>query len=246
MKNNNDDKKNSDDQPDHGHQAGPGRRLTNYFLTGLVIAAPIGLTIYITWSIIRIVDDFVKPMIPSQYNPDTYLPITVPGFGLVIAFIAIVLLGFLTANLVGRTLVQFGESILHRMPFVSVLYRGLKQIFETVVSQSHSNFKQVGLIQYPREGLWALVFISTSAKGEVADKVSGEDIISVFLPTTPNPTSGFLLFVPRKDIKILDMSVEDGAKLVISAGLVSPEYQAKMVELAEEAEEAVHEDNKAS
>jgi uncharacterized membrane protein len=246
MMNDKNDKKHSDDQADHGHHVGPGRRLTNYFLTGLVIAAPIGLTIYITWSIIRIVDDFVKPLIPAQYNPDTYLPITVPGFGLVIAFIAIVLLGFLTANLVGRTLVQFGESILHRMPFVSVLYRGLKQIFETVVSQSHSNFKQVGLIQYPREGLWALVFISTSAKGEVADKVRGDDIISVFLPTTPNPTSGFLLFVPRKDITILDMSVEDGAKLVISAGLVSPEYQAKMAELAEEAEEAVQEDNKAS
>jgi len=135
------------------------------------------------------------------------------------------MLGFLTANLVGRTLVQFGESILHRMPFVSVLYRGLKQIFETVVSQSHSNFKQVGLIQYPRPGLFALVFISTDAKGEVAEKVVGEDVISVFLPTTPNPTSGFLLFLPRKDVEILDMSVEDGAKLVISAGLVSPDYQ---------------------
>lgn len=235
MMNKNDDKNLGDENFDQGHHIGPGRRLTNYFLTGLVIAAPIGLTIYITWSIIRIVDDFVKPLIPAQYNPDTYLPITVPGFGLVIAFIAIVLLGFLTANLVGRSLVQFGESILHRMPFVSVLYRGLKQIFETVVSQSHSNFKQVGLIQYPREGLWALVFISTSAKGEVADKVSGDDIISVFLPTTPNPTSGFLLFLPRKDVTILDMSVEDGAKLVISAGLVSPEYQAKATELADKA-----------
>ncbi|AVX04674.1 hypothetical protein MXMO3_02154 [Maritalea myrionectae] len=243
MMNDKNDKKHSDDHADHGHHPKPARRLTNYFLTGLVIAAPIGLTMYITWSIIRIVDDFVKPLIPPQYNPDTYLPVAIPGFGLVIAFIAIVLLGFLTANLVGRTLVQFGESILHRMPFVSILYRGLKQIFETVVSQSHSNFKQVGLIQYPRPGLWALVFISTTAKGEVADKVDGEDIISVFLPTTPNPTSGFLLFVPRKDINVLDMSVEDGAKLVISAGLVSPEYQAKMAELAEEAEETVREEN---
>jgi uncharacterized membrane protein len=118
------------------------------------------------------------------------------------------------------------------MPFVSVLYRGLKQIFETVVSQSHSNFKQVGLIEYPRKGLWALVFISTNAKGEVAERVEGDDVISVFLPTTPNPTSGFLLFVPRKDIQILNMSVEDGAKLVISAGLVSPEYQKKTEALA--------------
>ncbi|MFT6659786.1 DUF502 domain-containing protein [Maritalea sp.] len=210
-----------------------GRRLTNYFLTGLVIAAPVGLTLYITWSIIRFVDDFVKPLIPPQYNPDTYLPISIPGFGLVIGSFALIMLGFLTANLVGRTLVQFGESILHKMPFVSVLYRGLKQIFETVVSQSHSNFKQVGLIEYPRHGLYALVFISTEAKGEVAEKVTGEDITSVFLPTTPNPTSGFLLFLPRSEVHILDMSVEDGAKLVISAGLVSPEYQTKIEELAE-------------
>ncbi len=220
---------------DHHKEATAGRRLTNYFLTGLVIAAPVGLTIYITWSIIRFVDDFVKPLIPPQYNPDTYLPIDIPGFGLVIAAIALVMLGFLTANLVGRTLVQFGEEILHRMPFVSVLYRGLKQIFETVVSQSHSNFKHVGLIQYPREGLYALVFVSTAAKGEVAEKVEGEDIISVFLPTTPNPTSGFLLFLPREEIHILDMTVEDGAKLVISAGLVAPEYQKKTAELADKA-----------
>lgn len=209
-----------------------GRRLTNYFLTGLVIAAPVGLTMYITWSIIRFVDDFVKPLIPPQYNPDTYLPISVPGFGLVIGAVALIMLGFLTANLVGRTLVQFSESILHRMPFVSVLYRGLKQIFETVVSQSHSNFKQVGLIQYPRPGLYALVFISTEAKGEVAEKVVGEDVTSVFLPTTPNPTSGFLLFLPRSEVQILDMTVEDGAKLVISAGLVSPEYQKQTEALA--------------
>ncbi|MGJ8529675.1 DUF502 domain-containing protein [Maritalea sp.] len=227
------DQNQNDEQPTN--QVTAGRRLTNYFLTGLVIAAPVGLTLYITWSIIRFVDDFVKPLIPPQYNPDNYLPIDIPGFGLVIAAVSLILLGFLTANLVGRTLVQFGESILHRMPFVSVLYRGLKQIFETVVSQSHSNFKQVGLIEYPRQGLWALVFISTDAKGEVAERVAGDDITSVFLPTTPNPTSGFLLFLPRSEVHILDMSVEDGAKLVISAGLVSPNHQKKTAELAAEA-----------
>ncbi len=226
----NPDPEHSDEQPIH--QVTAGRRLTNYFLTGLVIAAPVGLTIYITWSIIRFVDNFVKPLIPPQYNPDNFLPFDIPGFGLVIAIFSLIMLGFLTANLVGRTLVQFGESVLHRMPFVSVLYRGLKQIFETVVSQSHSNFKQVGLIEYPRPGLWALVFISTEAKGEVAERVAGDDITSVFLPTTPNPTSGFLLFLPRSEVHILDMSVEDGAKLVISAGLVSPDYQKKTAELA--------------
>lgn len=219
----------------HPQKVTAGRRLTNYFLTGLVIGAPVGLTLYITWSLIRIVDDFVKPLIPPQYNPDTYLSIDIPGFGLVIAAVALIMIGFLTANLVGRTLVQFGESILHRMPFVSVLYRGLKQIFETVVSQSHSNFKHVGLIEYPRKGLYALVFISTVAKGEIAEHIDGEEVTSVFLPTTPNPTSGFLLFMPRKEIHILDMSVEDGAKLVISAGLVVPEYLKKTEELAEKA-----------
>lgn len=226
-----DDKNHDEDH--HAHQVTAGRRLTNYFLTGLVIAAPVGLTIYITWSIIQFVDNFVKPLVPPQFNPDNYLPVNIPGFGLVIAAFAMVMLGFLAANLVGRTLVQFSEAILHKMPFVSVLYRGLKQIFETVVSQSHSNFKQVGLIQYPREGLWALVFISTDAKGEVAEKVAGEGITSVFLPTTPNPTSGFLLFLPKEEVHILDMSVEDGAKLVISAGLVSPDYQKKTAELAD-------------
>jgi len=119
---------------------------------------------------------------------------------------------------------------------ISTLYRAIKQIFETVVTQSSSSFREVGLIQYPREGLWALVLISTPAKGEVMEKVAGETIMSVFLPTTPNPTSGFLLFVPRKDIIVLDMSTEDAAKMIISAGLVSPEYQAKTAELAAKAQ----------
>lgn len=213
--------------------SGFGRRLRNYFLTGLVIAGPIFLTIYVTWTLIRIIDDFVKPLLPSVYNPDNYLPFHVPGWGLIAAVVGIMIVGFLTATLVGRTLVQFGEAILARMPFVSVLYRALKQIFETVVSQSKSNFRSVALIEYPRKGVYALSFVSTSTKGEVSQKAEGEDIISVFLPTTPNPTSGFLLFLPRAEVQILDMSVEDGAKMIISAGLVEPDYQRKLKELSE-------------
>jgi len=209
------------------------RRLRNYFLTGVVVAAPLGITLFVTWSLIRFVDELVKPLIPPAYNPDNYLPIFIPGWGLLFAIIAITLMGFLTATLVGRSLVQFSESILARMPFVSILYRGLKQLFETVVSQSSANFKNVGLIEYPRPGLHAVVFLSTDTKGEVASKLDPDGVVSVFLPTTPNPTSGFLLFVPRKDIQILDMSVEDGAKLVISAGLVEPEYPAKVKALSE-------------
>lgn len=218
----------------HNHKGvGFGRRLVNYFLTGLVIAGPIGITLYIAWWIIGFVDDIVKPLIPPQYHPDSYLSVHVPGFGLAVAVVFIMLLGFLAANLVGRSLLQFGERFLSRLPMISTLYNGLKQIFETVVTQSNKSFKQVGLIQYPRPGLWAIVLISTEAKGEVAEKVHGDDqVMSCFLPTTPNPTSGFLLFVPKSEVTILDMSTEDAAKLIISAGLVSPEYKRRTAELA--------------
>ena len=230
--------KKHEDHPEHEHltpHVTMGRRLTNYFLTGLMIAGPIGITLYIAWWIIGAIDNFVKPLIPAQYNPDNYLPVYVPGFGLMVAVVAIMILGFLTANLVGRSLLQFGEKILSRLPMISTLYGGLKQIFETVMTQRSQNFQQVGLIQYPRKGLWALVLISTKAKGEVKEKVQGEDVFGCFLPTTPNPTSGFLLFIPRNEIIILDMSTEEAAKLIISAGLVTPEYQSKTAKLAADA-----------
>jgi uncharacterized membrane protein len=208
-------------------------RLRNYFLTGIVVAAPISITIYLTWTFINWVDGWAKPLIPRDYNPDTYLPISVPGVGLVFAFLLITLLGFLTANLVGRTIVTYGEALLDRMPFVRNLYRGLKQIFHTALSESTRSFQKVGLIEYPRKGLWAIIFISTDAKGEVADRLADNGkMLSVFLPTTPNPTSGFLLYVPEADVIMLDMSVEEAAKQVISAGLVSPEYQARTKKLA--------------
>ncbi len=212
-------------------------RIRNYFLTGLVVAAPISITIFLTWSFVNWVDGWVKPLIPKVYNPDNYLPFSLPGVGLVFAIFILTLLGFLTANLVGRTIVAYGEQMLDRMPLVRNLYRGLKQIFQTALSESSRSFQDVGLTEYPRKGLWAIVFISTDAKGEVREKMieAGQDVVSVFLPTTPNPTSGFLLFVPRKDIIMLDMSVEDAAKLVISAGLVAPSYQDKLGQMAKDA-----------
>ncbi|WP_299863395.1 DUF502 domain-containing protein [uncultured Hoeflea sp.] len=209
---------------DKPKRQGAGMRLRNYFLTGLIIVAPLAITAYLTWSFILWVDGWVKPYIPSAYNPETYLPFSVPGFGLLTALLLITIIGFMTANLVGRSILAFGESLLDRMPLVRSLYKGLKQIFQTVLAEQSSSFKQAGLIQYPRVGLWSIVFIATSTKGEVDHKLPAEESISVFLPTTPNPTSGFLLFVPRKDVIILDMSVEEAAKMVISAGLVSPDY----------------------
>ncbi|WP_340161796.1 DUF502 domain-containing protein [uncultured Hoeflea sp.] len=207
---------------------GAGRRLRNYFLTGLIIVAPLAITAYLTWTFIGWVDSWVKPYIPQIYNPDNYLPFAVPGFGLLTALFLITMIGFLTANLVGRSIIGFGESLLDRMPLVRSLYKGLKQIFQTVLAEQSGSFKQAALIEYPRRGLWSIVFIATDTKGEVNARLPEDDSMSVFLPTTPNPTSGFLLFVPRKDVIILDMSVEEAAKMVISAGLVSPDFPQKL------------------
>ncbi len=205
-------------------------RLRNYFLTGLVIAAPISITIYLTWSFITAVDRFVKPLIPRIYNPETYLPFGLPGLGLIFAFVFLVLLGFLTASLIGRSIVNFGESLVDSMPFVRTIYRALKQIFETVLSQTNNSFQQVGLLEYPRKGVWAIVFVSTDAAGEIPLKVAAhtddhEPMLAVFMPSTPNPTTGFLMIVPERDVVLLDMTVEEAAKFVISAGLVTPDYE---------------------
>ncbi|MCB1382638.1 MAG: DUF502 domain-containing protein [Notoacmeibacter sp.] len=209
-------------------------RLRTYFFTGFVVLAPLAITAYLAWSFIGWVDGWVKPYIPARYNPDSYLPFPVPGFGLIVALFGITMIGFLTANFMGRAIVNYGEYLLDQMPLVRNIYKGLKQILETVLSDKSNTFKQVALVEYPRKGLWALVFIAAPARGEVDDLLSGEtgDTVAVFLPTTPNPTSGFLLFVPKKDVHILAMSVEEAAKLVISAGLVTPEYKAKTAELA--------------
>ena len=213
-----------------------GTRLRNYFLTGIVVAAPISITIYISWWFINLVDGWIKPFVPNIYNPETYLPFTVPGVGLLFAIVGLTLLGALTANLFGRTIVAYGEMMLNRMPVVRNVYSALKQIFETVLKQSSTTFQEVAVIEYPRTGLYALVFVSTPTKGEVQERIEPEnELLSVFLPTTPNPTSGFLLFVPRKDVVVLDMSVEEAAKMVISAGLVTPEYNDKTRALYEQA-----------
>lgn len=197
-------------------------RIRNYFLTGLVVAAPIGLTIWITRWFIDLIDTWFTPILPDAYQPDNYLPFDIPGLGLLIAFVLLTLLGALTANIFGRTVLNVGERLVARMPVVRSIYGALKQIFETVISQSNASFREVGLIEYPRRGLYCLVFITTQTKYEILDRVEHDELVSVFLPTTPNPTSGYLLFVPKDDIQVLDMTIEEGAKMIISAGLVEP------------------------
>ncbi|MEZ2127539.1 MULTISPECIES: DUF502 domain-containing protein [unclassified Sinorhizobium] len=206
-------------------------RLRNNFLAGLIICAPLAITIWLTWTFIHWADSWVRPYIPARYNPESYLNFAIPGFGLLIAIVLITIVGLLGKNLIGQSIVRFGESIVQRMPLVRTIYRSVKQIFETVLKEQSNSFKKVGLIEYPSPGLWSLVFISTDAKGEIASKFNamGQDMVTVFLPPTPVPTAGFLIFVPREKIVLLDMSPEDAAKLLISGGLVTPEQKEKLV-----------------
>lgn len=197
--------------------------LRNSFLTGLVVIAPIGLTIWLIWTVTGWIDSWVLPLVPRRFDPEQYIGINLRGIGVIFFLFFTISVGWIAKGVIGRSLIRWGESVVDSLPVVRSVYSGLKQIAETVFAQSETNFDKACLIEYPRRGLWAIAFISTSAKGEIAARVPVSDqLISVFLPTTPNPTSGFLLFVPRSDLIELDMSVEDAAKLVISAGLVYP------------------------
>lgn len=196
-------------------------RLRAYFFAGILITAPISITIYLAWAMITWIDGKVIPLIPSRYNPDTYLPFSVPGIGLVILLAGLTLIGAITAGMVGRMLVRLSERLVNRTPVVRSIYNALKQIFETVLSQKSQAFREVVLIEYPRRGVWALGFITGTTEGEVQE-LTEDEVVNVFLPTTPNPTSGFLLFVPKSDIAPLSMTVEEGIKMVVSGGIVTP------------------------
>jgi uncharacterized membrane protein len=206
-------------------------RLRNYFLTGFIVCAPLAITAYIAWSFIGWVDSWVKPYIPARYSPETYLPFRIPGFGLIVALVLITLIGFLTANIVGRAVVGFGERLLGRMPLVRGVYGSLKQIFQTVFAEKGNMFRQVGMVEYPRKDVWSLVFVAGEKETEIGHKLDrpGDPLIAVFMPCTPNPTTGFLMYVRKSEIVMLDMSIEDGAKLIVSAGLVAPEVKPRIL-----------------
>jgi uncharacterized membrane protein len=208
-------------------------RLRGYFLTGLIVVGPVAITVYVVWWFINLIDTWVKPLVPPQYLPEHYLPFSVPGVGLIFGITGLIVIGALTANLFGRTLVGWSEMMLARMPIVRSVYRTLKQIFETVLSKNGGSFKRVGLIEFPRRGLYSLVFLAGDPPPEVEEKLgTGDAMITAFMPNGPNPTTGFILFVPASEVIALDMSVEDAAKLVVSAGLVAPDQQDRLRELA--------------
>ncbi len=207
----------------------PGKRgvmasLRSNFLAGLAVIAPGVLTLWFVWSVITWIDGLVLPLIPKSLIPDTALGLNFPGAGVILFVIFTLVMGYFTKGLIGRKLVAWGERIVEAMPVIRSIYNAVKQIADTILSRSSPSFDRACLVQYPRPGIWATAFISTTTRGEIGDRLGADgEMVSVFLPTTPNPTSGFLLFVPRADVIELDMSVEDAAKLVISAGLVYPD-----------------------
>ena len=214
-------------EPNNGkHESSIMGRLRGYFFTGLLVTAPVALTLYFVWAIVTFVDNLVKPIIPKQFYLEYYLPFSVPGLGLILVTIGLTFIGAVAAGFFGRLIIRIGERIVNKMPVVRTIYSALKQVFETILSRDSMTFRQVALVEYPRKGIWSLGFVTGTTKGEIQSDTEDE-VINVFIPTTPNPTSGFLLFIPRSDIEILDMTVEEGIKMVVSAGILTPKLQVK-------------------
>ncbi len=200
-------------------------RLRGWFLTGMLVTAPVMLTIYITFLFVNIIDSNVNALIPASLRQMIVVnaPVigSLPGLGLLVGLIVITLIGALAAGFFGRWLIRVGEGLLNRMPVVRTIYGASKQILETVLTTQSNAFREVVLVEYPRTGLWVVGFVTSQTQGEIADKLP-EQTVNVFVPTTPNPTSGFLLFCPVKDLVYLEMGVEDAVKLVVSGGIVTP------------------------
>ncbi len=201
-------------------------KIRSWFFTGILVMTPLILTIYVVWAFITFVDNLVVPLVPIEYRPSYYLPFSIPGLGLIIVFLFTTFVGILATGLFGRTLIRLWENILNRMPVVRSVYSAIKQILETVMATQSDAFRQAVLVEYPRTDIWAIGFVTGSTKGEVSENVN-KKMVNVFMPTTPNPTSGFLLFFPEKDLIFLEMSVEDALKLVVSGGMVVPKRKIK-------------------
>ncbi|MCC1482228.1 DUF502 domain-containing protein [Roseibaca sp. Y0-43] len=222
------------------HKRGLLGSIRSNFLAGLAVIAPGVLTVWLVWNVVTWIDGIVMPLIPARFQPEVLTGWDVPGVGVAIFLIFTVVMGYFTKGFIGRTLVGWGERIVEAMPVVRSIYNAVKQIADTILARSAPTFDRACLVEYPRKGIWATAFISTTTRGEIGDRLGADqdEMISVFLPTTPNPTSGFLLFVPRRDVIELDMSIEDAAKLIISAGLVYPDSRKGKLVAAPEVKDA--------
>jgi uncharacterized membrane protein len=208
-------------QREKKHRTGLWARMRGYFLAGLLVVAPVGITFWLSWLVLNFIDTRVTPLIPEAYNPNTYVPFGIPGLGVLVLLVFITFVGALTRVLLGRWVVRGGEHLLSRMPVVRSIYGATKKIVETVLAHQSDAFRQAVLFEYPRRGIWAIGFVTGKTIGEVQN-LTEDEVVNVFLPTTPNPTSGYLLFLPRRDLVELSMSVEEAIKMVISGGIVTP------------------------
>ncbi len=205
---------------------GPVARLRGYLLAGILVTAPIGITIYLTYVFLTFVDSNVVHLLPKDWYDALYGATTFPGIGLIIALTGFIVIGWFATNFLGRLLIRISEYIVDRMPVIRTLYGAIKQIFETIMASQSSAFREVVMLEYPRRGIWSIGFVTGTSQGEVQGHTE-QETVNVFVPTTPNPTSGYLLFVPKAELKYLNMSVEEGVKLVVSAGIISPETNTK-------------------
>ena len=203
-----------------------GSRLKAYLFTGILVTAPISITLYLAWLVVDGVDRLVAQLLPAGYRLDQFLPFTLPGLGLLLLLVALILIGMVSAGFAGNMLLRLGEALVGRMPVLRSIHSATKQIFETVLAQKSDAFREVVLVEFPRPGAWALAFVTGATRGQVQSALGDGDWVNVFVPTTPNPTSGYLMFVPRDQVRPLSMSVEDGLKMVVSGGLVGPEQPA--------------------
>lgn len=216
---------------------GVGARVRNWFLTGVVVAGPLAVTIYIVWWFVDTIDNWVRGLMPGNALPDAYLPFRVPGLGVVVAFLGLTFLGFIAHNLAGRSFIKIGEAILARMPIVRSIYKSVKQIFETLFSQSGTTFRKVGLIEFPNKGSWSLVFIAAPPGELIGSHLSpGENYVSVFLPCTPNPTTGFYFYLPARDVIEVAIAPDAAAKLIMSCGVIQPDAPAVLAALTQNRE----------
>ena len=210
-------------------------RIRGYLLAGILVTAPITITVYLTYLFLTFIDSKVAKLLPDDWYEMLYGETTVPGIGLILALAFFVCIGWFATNFLGRIFIKLSEYVVDRMPIVRTIYAATKQVFETIMASKSNAFREVVMLQYPREGIWSVGFVTGTSKGEIQDHTA-QETVNVFLPTTPNPTSGFLLFVPKKDVIYLEMTVEEGIKMVVSAGMITP--MTKEQKLALEAQKA--------
>ncbi len=204
-----------------GEKDGAMARLRRYFFTGIIVTIPITITIWSAWWFLNSVDKVVATIVPDEFNPNTYLPFEIPGLGLIITAVFFVVIGFMARNFVGRVIIRASEFIVLRMPIVRMIYNALKQVLDMTIGEQSKAFREVVLFQYPHPNSWAIGFVTGVTPGEIQSVGGGSEVLNIYIPVTPT-TAGFVVFVPKKDVIYLSMSVEEAVKLIASGGIITP------------------------